>query len=396
MPGRITLGGGAATLPTKRVTHAISSPTTFTAPAVVTAWAERIPIKLPVKTKRWRMKVANWYLQANADPAFGTTPYNILDIYMGAPAAALSPIGRLTGAFSANATKVLDGGAIPVDGTDWVSGWVTDPNFQLGPDTMILVWALNSPSGGNGSALASHHSGFRNSNAGANTSYATAASTGYFGNTQLLDKRIEYEVDGDYPVGFFIGASGEAGYNLVPGQGGGYEPVLAHETPPGAWGMKNKALWINGGIPGGRQLPWAKITNWTYQRFDLTTTKPDFVYINLAGNSILNGATAAATEAEVATVVNQIRAQGMKRIYLTTIVPIGEATNATALETARTAYNSWVRNNPLDVSGVIDVDLILRDPANNLQQLPGFVDADKIHCTLPGYQRWGQNINIAR
>lgn len=385
-----------ATVPTKRIQHPIGSPTLWGSSASpLTQWAERIPVRLPHKTSRWRLKIGNWQSVATAAPATWTGAYTISDIYFGDPSTTLSAIGRLTGAYAATPTKVLDGGDIPTDGNYWTSAWVTDPALQFGPDMKMFGFGLTSPGGGTGVALTTSHPGFRNSAAGANATINVAAGTNYFGNNLALDKYIEYEVDKDVTVGLFLGASGEQGYNNVAGQGGGYEPVFLHETPPGAWGMRVGALWMNGGIPGATQAPFLNKDYLGFARFDTTHTKPDFTVIDLAGNSIMNGATLLAVQTDFVNVVAQCRALGLTKIYLCTVPPVDFATPADdAKETVRNNFNAWVRGHPLNVTGIIDMDRFMRDPTNTRRQMPGFVDTDKVHQLPGGNQWWGANIGL--
>ena len=384
--------------PTKRVTMNLGSPNSFAAQSgAVTAWSERIPLLLPVKTKRWRVKVANKHIRADGNATVLTTPFTLSDFYMGQPGAAASS-GRLSGAYSSAPVKVLDGGNVPTDGTDWVSAWVTDPTMQLSPSQInILGHTISAPASGSGAAVCTAHHGFRNSAAGANATLTVASKVNYYGQTTALDQRVEYEFEGDEPIGLYVGASGEEGYNLVANSvDGGYEIVALHETYPGVHGMRNRIPWVNAGISGGIGAAFNSPTNGAFSRFDLATTVPDFAVVSMGGNSILTGGitTLAGLQTETATVLSSIRALGIKRIFLCTVIPIGEANNATAKEILRNAYNTWIRTNPLDAHGVIDVDLIVRDPTNNLIQLPGFVDTDKIHPTLAGYQRWGSQVGV--
>jgi lysophospholipase L1-like esterase len=381
--------------PTKRVTMSLGAPRTQNAAGALTNWAERIPIRVPRTTVRWRLRVGNHVLLPTAAPLALTQQFSIGDVYLGTPGA-LSTDGRPIGTWASTPTKVLDGALMPANGTDWVSPWVTDPALQFGPTTTRqLGITLSGTNNGNGSGTTSSHYGHRSTTAGINAINASQLNRNNFvGNTLALDKRVEYEFVADDLVGLLIGASGDEGYNLTVGLDGtgGFEVLPVHETWAGVHGLRNKVHWVNASIVGATQTPYLDRTALTYTRFDMTTTVPDFAVVSLGGNSVLSGAGVLATiKSEIATVVSQVRALGINRIYLATIVAVG-LTAADAKEILRGQVNDWIRTNPLQVDGVADVDLILRDPANVHNQLAGMVTSDAIHPTHGGYQRWAMAI----
>lgn len=384
------------TPPVKRVTHSLGAPRIQNAAGALADWGERIPIQLPVRTKRWRLRVGNRVLLPTAVPIPLTQVFTVSDIVLGI-LTGVTAQGRILPSYGIAPVKILDGFNTPADGSDYISPWVTDPAMQFGPDSVVTVgMTISATNNGNGSAVTSSHYGFRRSSAGAAGSLYTLSNAGYVGNTLALDKRIEYEFEGNNPVGLIVGPSGDEGYNTVVALDGlgGYEVVQSHETWPGVMSMRTGVPTINAGITGATQTPFLDPASLAYSRFDLATTLPDYAIVSMGGNSIVTYAGSAATaEAETLTVVNAIRSLGVKRIYLATISAAGLA-GGDAKEVQRQVYNTWVRNVPLGVTGICDFDILTRDPANNLQQLPGFVSADNVHPNLGGYQRWGAGVSI--
>lgn len=384
----------ASTTKTKRVTMSLGAPRTQSAAAALANWAERIPVRTPRTTKRWRLRIANRALLPTAAPIPLTQQFTLGDVFLGAPGA-LSADGRPTGAWAATPTKIINSVLLKNDGTDWVSDWIADEALQFGPnDTKQLGFTLSGTNNGNGVALTSSHYGFRSITAGINAvNGSQLARTNFSGNTLALDKRIEYEFEGEDPVGLLIGASGDEGYNLTVALdgAGGYEVLPVYETWAGVHGFRSKVHWVNASIVGATQTPFLDKNNLNYTRFDLATTVPDFAVVSLGGNSVLAGGVLATIKTEVATVVAQVRALGIKRVYLATICPAGLAAGS-ANEILRNNFNDWIRTNPFMCDGVIDVDLILRDPTNKLVQMPGFVTADNVHPNHGGYQRWGMSV----
>lgn len=386
--------------PTKRVTMSLGAPRTQNAAGALSAWAERIPIRTPRKTLRWRLRVANRVLNPTAASSPLTQQFTIGDVYFGL-VGALTADGRPAGAWAAAPTKVLNSALMKADGTDWVSPWVTDPSAQFAPDvTAQLGITLSGTNNGNGSATTSSHYGHRSTTAGINAvNHTQLARTNFVGNTLALDKRIEYEFVGEDTVGLLIGASGDEGYNLTVALDGtgGYEVLPVHETWAGVQGLRSKTHWVNASIVGATQTPFLDRTALPYSRFDLATTVPDFAVVSLGGNSVIAGGVLATIKTEIGTVVDQVRLLGIKRVYLATIVPVDFATPTNdANETLRGNVNTWLRTNPFQADGVIDVDLYLRDPSTPRRQVPGFVETDKIHPNHGGYQRWGMTAPILR
>jgi lysophospholipase L1-like esterase len=307
----------------------------------------------------------------------------------------VTPQKRYKAQWSAAPTKVLNSFQNPADGSDYISPWVTDPALQFGPDQLNAIGlTIAAPNNGNGSGVSSTHPGWRSTVVGTANSLYTLASTGYFGNTLALDKRIEYEYEGTNPIGLLVGASGDEGYNLTTALdgAGGYEILPPHETWAGQHGLRTGTCWMNGAISAATQQPFRSADSLAYTRFDLggSVTTPDFAVIGLGGNSMMAGTALATIQSEYSDVVDAIKSFGIKRIFHETIVPVGQAAGAN--ETIRTSFNDWLRTLPFGAEGIIDVDLILRDPVNNLQQMPGFVDTDKIHPKHGGYARWAASV----
>lgn len=395
-PGADGADGVDLTLPTKRATLSLGAPRSSSGAGALVDWGERIPITLPVKTTRWRLRVGNRWLNPTGPAEIRTQQFTLSDIVLG-EITGITAQGRPLASYTVPPVKVLDGGMNPADGTDWVSAWVVDPAMQFGPgDVKTIGMTISGVNNGNGSAVTGAHNGFRRSTAGAAGSLFSLSSAGYLGNTLALDKRIEYEWEGNESVALIIGPSGDEGYNTTAALDGlgGYEIVQTHETWPGVFGMAKKVCVINAGITGATQAPFLDPASLAYTRFDLATTVPDVAIVSMGGNAIVTyGGTAAASENETLTVVQAIRALGIKKIYLTTISPAGLAAGD-AKEVQRKAYNDWVRNLPLGVTGILDFDDNMRDPVDNLKQVAGFVSADNVHPSLAGYSKWGHKVSV--
>jgi lysophospholipase L1-like esterase len=374
--------------PTKRVRTGMGAPVNPTAAGTYADWAERFPIRFPVTTTRWRLRVANKSL---ADGTVFTTPWTVGNIYFGAPAAINN--GRPTGQWNAAPTFAVAGGAVPIDGSDWVSGWVSDPALQFQADTLAMVGrTLSSTGGGTGQALTTTKPCFRNSTAGAAATITnTGSPTNYASNTTVLDTRIEYEFVGSNLVGLFVGDSLTESAN--PGEDGGAQHLAIHEAWPGMVGQRLKIPWINAGIYGSKEDSFASASAWGFSRLDLATTVPDFAVISLGSNSAAASVSAATIQAGIANAIAVCRAAGIRRIFLTSILPRGFV-DSSAQELARLAVNAWAGGLPGWVTGFFDFDAEVRDPANRLVIHVDFVAADGTHLLRRGYQRLGATVEI--
>lgn len=91
--------------------------------------------------------------------------------------------------------------------------------------------------------------------------------------------------------------------------------------------------------------------------------------------------------AETAT-VTAVSGTGPYTLTLSTATTKAHSAGALILgtsETCRTQYNDWLRSMPLGLSGVVDLDLLLRDPANVRVLRAEYDCGDGIHLTALGY-----------
>ena len=69
----------------------------------------------------------------------------------------------------------------------------------------------------------------------------------------------------------------------------------------------------------------------------------------------------------------------------------GWRTYAPFRDTIRNSYNEWIRTTD-SIDGVIDFDLVLRDPENPSAFLPIYDSGDHLHPSKEGYQRMAQEV----
>ena len=143
-----------------------------------------------------------------------------------------------------------------------------------------------------------------------------------------------------------------------------------------------------------------------YTRADLATTVPDYGVVGLIPSNDIAGTAESASGGTVttnlgtmktayATVLAQLAALGITRVYGCTVAPRTFAING-ARESQRLQFNAWLRGLPLGLAGLIDADLILRDPQVPSRIAAELVATDNVHPLAAGHQRLAQSIRIGR
>jgi lysophospholipase L1-like esterase len=91
--------------------------------------------------------------------------------------------------------------------------------------------------------------------------------------------------------------------------------------------------------------------------------------------------------------VTRARAGGLKAIGATLAPFEGQAYYNTARESVRKRFNDWMRGSGT-YDAVVDVDLVLRDPARPTRLRPGYDSGDHLHPNNAGYAAMAQAIPL--
>lgn len=324
---------------TRRTTAVILSPSATVAAAAVD-WLERTILELPVTTTRWRLKMANRNLLTNT---VLTTPITCAGVYVGQPVLDVAAAGgRFTGAFAHAPAQALGGFAVPVDGTDYVSPWVTAPALQFVKDQpTLLSWDTATAATGTGlgqSVRQVYHLG--GSTGAANLATLAPVGGTITGAAALGDLRIEYEYLGVEETILFVGDSitqgASTGNEAATNQG-----VLHHEAWPGVAGAKGGYTPINAGISSTVTGGWTDPSALSWTRLDLATTIPDACVIALGSNDILN-VPLATIQANYQSICDYVRSIGIPRVFVATVMPRTDQTGRQGYLTATAAAGSSV------------------------------------------------------
>jgi len=96
----------------------------------------------------------------------------------------------------------------------------------------------------------------------------------------------------------------------------------------------------------------------------------------------------------IGSAATRARAAGL-RVYLGTLPPFGDSLYYTDEgETTRQALNTWILANK-DVTGVIEFDRLLRDPANAELFDARYDSGDHLHPNDAGYAAMAEKVNHA-
>jgi lysophospholipase L1-like esterase len=124
------------------------------------------------------------------------------------------------------------------------------------------------------------------------------------------------------------------------------------------------------------------------------------VVLFMGTNDIRRGATATQVIAASTSIIQQIKAKGIRVIGATIIprhnvAPVGTNTGWNADKTRiRNEVNGWIRTKA-PFNGVIDFDQVTRDPANPDLLRPAFNCGDGIHPSPAGYYAMGKSVNLS-
>jgi lysophospholipase L1-like esterase len=120
----------------------------------------------------------------------------------------------------------------------------------------------------------------------------------------------------------------------------------------------------------------------------------DFAVIELGSNDA-NGSVALGTyQANMAAIIANVRALGIRDIYVNTVTPRSLTTTPEAI---RVSYNSWLKAHPFGVLGCHDAAEAVQDPAAVTALRTDYaLSGDTVHWSVDGHQRVGNAVLIPR
>lgn len=331
----------------------------------------RVPVVLPVTTKRWRMHWRNYNLTGST--AYGVAA-TITGIYIGDEAQDADGLG--TRQFTAAPALCAPSASTPADGSEYVTPWVTDAAKQFAAfSPRLLSMGLIGGSGYNwarAQVVVSYRAGNAATEVG-NQTITIAGTTPMYG-----DWWIEYEYDTGEPVGLHVGDSLTDGQANAMGQIGNHVNAYAVRQ-----GIAAAALAVSG-IQLQTLAGWPA-THYFWTKYGLGTSwTPEYAVVWVGTNDIQADRTFAQIKADFLTVVARLRSFGVKRIYSATAAPRGLTA---ARETIRGQFNTWLRSRPANILGVFDYARAVENPAATDVLLTENDAGDGTHFTVLGQAR---------
>lgn len=331
---------------------------------------QRLLFKLPVATTRWRLRIGN----NMPDGTLTSGACSVTGVYLGTPV--VDSTGAPTGAFTAAPTSVIAPFSTNADGSDLRTAWITASGSQIAANTLAglsIGWTATSGQViQNGGAKMWYSTG-----TGKNADAATAAPALSTAQTTAFNIAIEYEFAGTNQVGLVIGDSLTDGYFTSA-------TLLALDTYHQNYSQRASIPIITTADYGSNANEWVTLSQERWQRILASGHTIDFAVVDLGSNDANNGATLAAFQGYVSSIVANVRSLGINRIYFNTIAP--RALTGTN-ETNRVAFNTWLASRPFGIRGVFDVEALLADPAALASLRSGYAGSDTVHWSQLAHQR---------
>lgn len=301
----------------KRAALNISSPN---ATGTVTDWLRRDTIQLPQTTRRWRLRIRNWIPYT---AALGTANVTTTAVYIGEPVittAAAVDTGKPTGAFVNAPVQALAGVNLGAAGAEYLSPWVTSSSLQFQANKLYLIsQGFTAPSGTVANGGQSVGFTVLNSGGAANVATQGVPAGQALSNTAYLDIVMEYEFANSasgVPVGIVIGDSNSVGF------GNTGIPVYAHQQFHQLIGTQVGTPIASLGISGYGSVNFTVSANGLFTRFDVGGAFiPDFALIEVPTNDFGGNQASTNVAVKIMTIVANLKAFGVKRIYLFSIPP---------------------------------------------------------------------------
>lgn len=329
---------------------------------------QRSMVQFAVKPSRVRVGVANANLRS---PSQTTTPINVTGMAYGSPVYTNDGDSRWRGDCTGPLTQIPGGSiAVPTDGTRGWSDWF-EPDWEIAEDVVISL-GLERPGASGAYATGNSYQAIWASGA-ANFAAQTLSAPQRITNPRM-DIVVEYEYEAPAQVGLFVGDSNTVTYSpgTMPGVTGSYASAQPTEAWPQQAGMLGKFVAINMAVGSGTPEDFASEAPGTngytlWNRYDIPALgEIDFAVVSLGGNGISAGLEV--LQGHLMSIIDLLRAKGVKRIYMTTLTPRGRP-DGTYVSTAGEIVGSTLATPA--IAGATEIQSSLNIPVGDGQVLIG-------------------------
>ncbi|MGY1896214.1 GDSL-type esterase/lipase family protein [Nocardia gipuzkoensis] len=340
----------------------------------------RTAIKIPVNSTRWRIRCRNYGMTGTAKTGFTGK-----GIKLGEAAQVTTGAGTTsrTGGFVGNTAITIVSGdfSIPGDGSWYTSPWVTaaGSQFTAGKEYLLAIGYQTAASLAVQNTLGecfyvSNH---------ATALDPTAAVGGFTINSGIpLDFIVEYECVTSRSAWLYIGDSISEGVMGNRGNTNSFiVPQPIWKAYPHQWAARNNALVCNMSLAGMQTAQYLPATYpQFFSRMDLASAQLDGAIIAVGSNDFQNGRTLAQYQADIASLVAQVRTAigASKPIFYCATIP-----RSSTGYTVRIAANEWLASLPYGAAGFVDFDLLMRTGVD-ATALPTDLTCDTIHPSFKG------------
>lgn len=339
----------------------------------------RIPIRLPVASTRWRIKLRSY-------ESYGSVSNPVLTgkkIIHGDHAVATAAPAMETGNFVGNTATTIVGAdfTIPGDGSWYTSPWVTAAadQFDANMDHLIgIAWQAASTFQ---QKLGVGRVWFWNNLTSAVDPTVAGSTAGAPDGWVPIEYVIEYESTSTRSAWLCIGDSITEG--TTGPRGAAIAPASLYRGYVSQWAASAKALVQNHSLYGRNASEVTNLSHTYWTRQNTAGIDWDGALIALGTNDLLSNHTITTMQTNLTIVINNVRSiiGAGKPIYMVNLLPMGMTGQ---METNRIEINKWLACLPAGISGVMDADMAIRT-APGAAADPSLICSDKIHPSWQGH-----------
>lgn len=307
---------------------------------------QRIPIKLPVKTARWRLRVSN----RTPSGTSGTGTWAITSTWIGQAFKHLDT-GDLIPWIGGHSQALGSSGTIAASG-EWVSPWVSAANQQILPGEVYYISMAWTKAAGSRLYFGS----------GGSFSSTTVADVGVASPNMTyipyvaFNVAVEYEFVGNNKIGVVVGDSITEGAKQI------WNINAYHQRLSMRTGMPICMSAQFGSFAGeGFTNNWGfeSLTAPRWQRLRDADCNIDFGIVHLGTNETAWGGNLLGVQRGLVATQRRMQSEwGVRDVYGTTLAPRSAALGS-ASENLRVAVNNWLRSGWPFFTDVFDISNVL-------------------------------------
>lgn len=348
---------------------------------------QRLPIVLPVATKRWRLRISN---KDQSGLTTGAGNVNIPSVWIG-ESFRNTDTGDVT--FWAGLTQALTASPTLAVGQEWVTPWVEAANLQLSaPGRMYTLSMEWTKAAGSTVYYGAGGSWYSTDRADVGVTVPNTNMTYFEGVAFAVS--LEYEFVGTNKVLVAVGDS------ITEGVGSRFNFMSWHQRASMRLGMPTCLSAATGAFAQGgaftNSYGGGALTEPRWQRLRDADCNIDAAIVHLGTNETAWGGTLEGYRSGTSVTYNRIRSEwGVRDVYGSTLAP--RSLPAGGPETLRLDINSYLRSGQPFYTDVFDFAALMETAPNGPTLRPDYVgpNTDTTHWGPVGQQRASQAVLLA-